>query len=131
MKVIVAGGRNIEIYEVVLLALQEPGPQFYDAISEVVSGGAFGVDLLGEIWAITHQIPVKKFPADWKKYGQRAGPLRNAQMARYADALVLVWDGESKGSRSMLEKAEVAGIPVYEFLVTIEIEELIHDELPV
>jgi hypothetical protein len=45
-------------------------------VTKVVSGTP-GVDALGEQWAERHGIPVTRFPADWKRYGRRAGPTRN------------------------------------------------------
>ena len=55
----------------------------------------------------------KRFPADWDKHGRAAGPIRNAQMARYADAVALFPGG--RGTASMRRVAEKAGITVYEF----------------
>lgn len=76
------------------------------AITEVVSGGAKGVDSLGEVWAHSMGVPVKVFPADWDKHGKKAGFVRNAEMAEYADALIAVWDGQSRGTYDMIRKAE-------------------------
>ncbi len=83
-----------------------------DQITEVVSGTARGADLAGETWAIMDDVPIKRFPADWDTYGKRAGYLRNEQMAEYADALVAVWDGVSRGTNHMIEAAKVAGLKV-------------------
>lgn len=82
-------------------------------ITEVVSGTCKGVDQLGEEWAERKGIPVKKFPADWSKHGRRAGPLRNREMAKYADALIAIWDGKSRGTRSMIDEALREGLEVY------------------
>jgi hypothetical protein len=111
-KVIIAGGRNIKDYNLVVAAIEESG--WKDQITEVVSGGADGVDKLGERWAMDNLLYVRRFNADWKRWGNRAGPIRNLEMAKYADALILVWDGESKGSKSMKRHAENEGIPIYE-----------------
>lgn len=113
MKVIIAGGRNIHDPYVVGLAATESG--FH--ISEVVSGGAPGVDLRGEIWAEENGLPVKYFLADWSKHGRAAGPIRNRQMAEYADALILVWDGKSRGSADMLRWAKQYGLKVFQKLI--------------
>lgn len=74
---------------------------------EVVSGAARGVDKAGEdyvTWA-REQFPgtftVTQFPANWDKYGKVAGHLRNRQMAEYADAALLIWDGSSSGTANM------------------------------
>jgi hypothetical protein len=71
-------------------------------IAEIVSGGAKGVDTLAIEYARKHSIPCKIFPPDWKKYGSRAGPLRNAEMAVYADYGIAVWDGQSRGTAHMI-----------------------------
>jgi hypothetical protein len=57
------------------------------------------------------------FKADWKKYGKSAGPKRNMEMAEYADILILIWDGKSKGSKNMKETMEKLGKPVYEVVL--------------
>lgn len=81
-------------------------------ITEVVSGRATGVDRLGEYWAAIAGKPVKHFPADWS-LGRAAGHIRNGQMASYADALIAVWDGQSPGTRNMIETARKRGLKVY------------------
>lgn len=65
--------------------------------------GQGGADLLGKKWAILNGVPIKNFPADWDKYGKAAGPIRNAQMAEYADYLIAFWDGKSRGTKNMIE----------------------------
>lgn len=107
-RLIVAGCRDIDEYSHVQGAIND-SPFVAD---EIVSGGADGVDALGEEYADDHDIPVKRFDADWDN-GPSAGPKRNGKMASYADALVLVWDGESRGSRSMLEKAMLNRLDIY------------------
>lgn len=109
MKTIIAGSRTIWDYEFVEKVIDECP---WD-ITEVVCGMADGVDTIGLHWATDNDIPVKKFPADWDKYGRAAGRIRNEAMADYADALILVWDGESKGSGHMLEQAAVRGLTMH------------------
>ena len=99
MKVIIAGSRNINDYSLVVQSIERSG---YD-ITEVVSGCATGVDRLGEQWAMMNNIPVKEMPADWNRHGKSAGPYRNRAMSIYADAAVIIWDGESRGTRNMIE----------------------------
>lgn len=74
-------------------------------ITEVVSGGANGIDTCGELWATSNRIPWKRFPANWAVYGKSAGPVRNTQMADYAQALLAVWDGKSRGTNHMISIA--------------------------
>jgi len=109
MKVIIAGSRTILDIRHVEDAIKESGFE----IDEVVCGMAKGVDLLGLDWAMANDIPVKKYPAEWSLYGKSAGRERNIQMARYADALIAVWDGKSTGTAHMLRVAKMQGLKVY------------------
>ena len=79
-------------------------------ITEIVSGTALGADSLGEVYAYHNNIPVKKFKPVWSKYGRKAGPIRNAEMANYADACIVIWDGESRGSDNMIKQAKAHGL---------------------
>lgn len=101
MKVIIAGSRTITNLACVTRVMAT----FSHPIDEVVSGGASGIDALGEQWARNRAIPVKVFPADWGKHGRAAGPIRNRAMAKYADALVAIWDGKSSGTKHMIDVA--------------------------
>lgn len=106
MKLIIAGGRDYYLSEddfVFLTCLE--------GITEVVSGCARGADTCGELWAKHMGIPVTRFPAEWDKYGNRAGPIRNRKMAEYADALA-VFPGGS-GTRNMIAVAEELGLEIY------------------
>lgn len=97
MKTIIAGTRSYNDYEEVKQIMLA-----FDDTTEVVSGCARGADTLGERWANENKIPVKRFPADWKTYGKRAGYIRNRQMGEYADNLIAFWDGQSKGTEHMI-----------------------------
>lgn len=85
--------------------------------TEVVSGGCRGIDREGVSVAGLHDIPISVFPADWKKHGRAAGPIRNKEMACYADSLILIWDGKSRGSNSMRNIAIGKGLTVKELIV--------------
>ena len=82
-------------------------------ITEVVSGGAKGVDRLGEQYAMIRNIPLHIYEADWERNGRAAGPLRNKKMAENAEALIAIWDGVSRGTKNMIETAEKHGLLVY------------------
>jgi hypothetical protein len=109
MRTIIAGGRNIHDYQLVLSAVAESSIP----ISVVVSGGAQGVDYLGERYAREEGYPLDVYPADWNKHGRAAGPIRNAEMAENADALIAIWDGQSRGTKNMIEIARKRGLTVY------------------
>lgn len=83
---------------------------------KVVCGEARGADTWGRKFAERNAIPVASFPVtskDWETLGKSAGHLRNAKMADYADAAVLVWDGQSKGTRNMFLQMRKRNKPVY------------------
>jgi hypothetical protein len=72
-------------------------------------------------------VAFKKFPANWKKYGRAAGPRRNAEMADYVlgeegageEALCIAfWDGKSKGTKDMIDKARRHGIKVCDYITS-------------
>ena len=99
MKTIIAGCRDFYDYDF----LNEKVEAHISSITEIVSGAARGVDNLGEAFGYNHNIPVKRFPADWNKHGNAAGPIRNRQMAEYADQLIAFWDGQSRGTMNMID----------------------------
>ena len=103
MLTIIAGSRNARERDV-LYALSQCS--WRDQISSVISGKAHGADTYGEKYAEAHGIDVIKFPAEWDIYGLSAGPRRNKEMAENADALIAVWDGSSRGTKSMLQYAQ-------------------------
>ena len=109
MKIIVAGSRSIIDYGAVVKAVIDSG----FSLSMVVSGGAKGADALGEKFATENNLQVKIFPADWKRYGRAAGPKRNKEMAEYADGLIAIWDGSSKGTKNMIREMEKLEKPVF------------------
>ena|SRR3990172_8219908 len=122
MKVIIAGSRVLNKAEYLDKAMiaafnkwmsedQEHWQKYYRP--EIVSGGANGVDFLGEQMAKRCMLQCTVFPADWDKYGKSAGYKRNIQMAEYADALIAVWDGKSKGTKHMIDIMEKMGKPTY------------------
>lgn len=114
MKLIVAGPRYYTDFEFVRrkldLLLSKTDP-VADPI-EIVSGKARGIDKLGERYAELKGYPIMPFPADWKQYGKPAGHIRNLQMAMYATHAAVFWDGRSKGSKSMIDKAIEKGLVV-------------------
>lgn len=117
IKLIIAGSRDLDIKYP--LSVTDFIRYFigYITITEVVSGGAKGIDSLGEMYANYNTIPIKRFDADWYGQGRKAGPLRNQKMAKYADALLLIWRGDSPGSANMKEEMLKLGKPVYEVVL--------------
>lgn len=105
-KVIIAGGRDFDDYTLLAQSCDAELSAIEKIIDvEIVSGGAKGADSLGEKYAAQHSLSVKVFPADWNKYGKRAGYIRNEQMAKYANCLIAFWDGKSRGTKHMIDLA--------------------------
>lgn len=75
------------------------------------------MDAMGEELAKAWNWKLTIFPAEWEKYGKRAGILRNIQMGDYADALVAIWDGESKGTKHMIEYMQSLNKPVFVYTI--------------
>lgn len=109
MRTVVAGSRGITDYGMVRHILDE-SPWY---IAQVVSGGAQGVDRLAEGWAKDKGLPVERFPADWEQFGKSAGVRRNVEMAKSSHALIAIWDGESRGTRHMIDAALDRGLRIY------------------
>lgn len=114
MKTIIAGMRDFHHYKTLLSAAQKCPFE----ITSVVSGGAKGVDALGERFAADHSLPIERYPADWKKHGRAAGPIRNAEMAENAEALLAIWDGKSRGTGNMIFNAKKRGLAVHVKMVS-------------
>lgn len=102
MKLIVAGSRSFSDY----LLLKEKLNYFLKNVQtpvEIVSGMAKGADKLGEQYAKEMGYAIKQFPADWDRYGKKAGYVRNRQMAEYGTHCVCFWDGKSHGTKIMID----------------------------
>ncbi len=113
MRTIIAGSRHLTDIKSVARAVESCGW----VVTEIVSGGARGADALGEAYALARGIPIRVFPADWRRHERAAGPYRNRQMARYAQALVAVWDGASPGTADMIRAARSQRLRVHVVLI--------------
>ena len=102
--IIIAGSRGLVNPNMIEVGMAEI--DITDKIACIISGGARGVDKLGETWAKKHGIKVLKFPANWERDGKSAGYKRNLEMAKVGDILVAFWDGKSKGTQHMFEIAK-------------------------
>lgn len=114
MKVILAGSRNITDFNLLVKAINKAYDEEKISISEIVSGGAKGVDTLAEQFANEANIPITVMKANWGQHGKKAGILRNIEMANSgADALIAIWDGESSGTKHMITTARKKGLKVF------------------
>lgn len=112
-RVIIAGSRGFTAFEDLcaycdkVLARKAQEGQII-----ILSGHCRGVDLMGEEYARRRGYAVEVRPAEWQRYGLAAGPKRNKEMAAAAHALIAIWDGQSRGTRNMIDEARAAGLPV-------------------
>jgi hypothetical protein len=114
MNLIVAGSRTLNDKEFVY-----QGIDYVDAyltrwkvlITMVLSGGARGVDRIGEEWAREKGIPVKKVIPEWRKYGRRAGPLRNLKMVHEAQGIAAFQKDDTPGTKQIVNASIVLGLP--------------------
>lgn len=109
MKVIVAGGRDFTDYSLLCERLDF---YFKNIKPVIVCGEAKGADSLGRKYAEEKGFNILSYPADWNKYGKSAGFRRNEEMSKVADALVVFWDGNSKGTKHMLDTMQKLNKPV-------------------
>lgn len=111
MKVLVCGGReykNLNRVHQELDLIRET-----HKITQIISGGARGADNLAELYAKNKNIPCRIFPANWDKYGKKAGYIRNKQMVDEGKPDFVVAFPGGTGTQMMISIAESADIPVH------------------
>ena len=112
-RVIIAGTRSFNDYELLRTScnnLLSEKQRTHTIV--VISGTARGADQMGERYAKERGFQLRRFPADWEQYGKSAGHIRNAKMADNADALIAFWDGESNGTKNMIDNARRKGLAI-------------------
>ena len=116
-RIIIAGSRNFNDYELVRQYLGRYLLNLDKQDVEIISGTARGADKLGELFAERNGLKCVRFPAQWDLYGKSAGYRRNAEMASYASdaygVLFAFWDGVSKGTNHMISLGNKVGLEVH------------------
>lgn len=120
IRLLIAGSRTFDDFEMLQRITDEilrtMKRKYPDSNISIVSGSATGADSLGIRYAKMNIIPYKEFPAKWNLYGKSAGPIRNKEMLDYIlegiPYLLAFWDGESRGTKHMIDIAEKAGVPI-------------------
>lgn len=116
MRVLVCGSRDFADRDLLYRTLDHIGIHLVNhRFDALIEGEAPGADTLAREWAESYEIPVLKFPADWRKYGRAAGPIRNKQMLEEGkpDLVVAFPRGkldDTKGTKNMVKQARDAGI---------------------
>lgn len=109
-RVIIAGSRGFSDYELLKNRLDYLLQNKRDVT--IISGTARGAAQLGEKYAAERGYEVERHPADWDKHVKSAGYRRNAEMAEHSDALVVFWDGQSRGTQHMINLATEKGLAI-------------------
>ena len=117
MRLCIVGSRSLKSMRLEKLEalLQEHLPNGFE-VTEVISGGAVGIDALAEQYADAHGITKTIIRPDYARYGKRAPLVRNDEMLNMADFVLLIWDGESHGSsyvESYVQTHAIYGHAVY------------------
>ena len=112
LRVPVCGGRNFD--NAMQLGSWLGGIDNKQGIACIIHGAAPGADFMAGKFAEWKGIPVYAFPADWKKHGKAAGPIRNAMMLLDGKPDLVVAFAGGTGTANMVRKAKAAGIEVLE-----------------
>ena len=122
LRIIIAGSRDFNDYKLLKTSIRDILKNIsLDDINKIkiISGTARGADQLVERFAKQFKLEVVKFPADWNRFGKRAGYIRNEEMAKYSvkddnyGMLVAFWDGKSKGTKNMIDAAKKMNMDVH------------------
>ena len=109
---IICGGRDYSDSSKVAYVLRVQIPAW--AIGRIVDGAARGADTLAYCWARKNGLYTKRYPADWDRYGRRAGHIRNAEMLKDAKPVVVIAFPGGYGTADMVRRAKAASVPVIE-----------------
>ena len=121
LRVIIAGSRDCNDYELLKQSAIEiiTKKTMLPDLTRIISGGARGADTLGERFANEMGLEISRFIPDWDGLGKRAGYVRNAEMAKFAveddndGMLIAFWDGQSRGTKHMIDLAKRYGLEVH------------------
>ena len=109
MRVAIVGSRNIENEENVYELLCRYVPV---NTTEIVSGGATGIDTLAEVYAQRNRLKLTVFKPDYRSFGKRAPLVRNEEIIHYAQYVLAFWDGTSHGTAHTIATCVTFGVPV-------------------
>lgn len=105
MKLAIVGSRDFSDYNFLKQNVLQLIEIHSFKFTHIVSGGAKGADTLGHRFAIEHQLEMIVFKPDWKRFGKRAGYIRNSDIIENSDIVIAFWDGKSKGTKDSIDKA--------------------------
>ena len=103
MKIAIVGSRS--------LVMEDFTPYLPADVTEIVSGGAKGIDRCAAAYAKAHGLTLTEFKPDYARFGRGAPLKRNLEIVEYADFVLIFWDGASRGSRFVLDVCEKSRKP--------------------
>lgn len=109
MKVAIVGSRGLSVPDI--------GRYLPEGFTEIVSGGAKGIDTCARYYAVEHGIPLREFLPDYQRYGATAPLRRNDDIIAYADAVVALWDGASHGTYYVIARCRQIGKQLYVYQI--------------
>lgn len=112
MKVLVCGGRDFDDESAVVNFLFRMDDE--RKITKIIHGGANGADKIGGKAADLLSVPCAVYPANWKKDGKAAGPIRNQRMLDEGKPDCVVAFAGGRGTADMVARARAQGIEVIE-----------------
>ena len=104
MKVAVIGSRGLTVNDL--------GKYLPENTTEIVSGGAKGIDNCARNYALSHDLKLTEFLPEYSKYGRSAPLKRNLQIIEYADLVIAFWDGKSRGTKYVIDNCKKQGVQV-------------------
>ncbi len=104
MRVAVIGSRG--------LTVRDLGKYLPESTTEIVSGGAKGVDSSAREYALSHGIKFTEFLPEYNKYGRSAPLKRNITIIEYSDVVLAFWDGKSHGTKYVIDNCKKLDVPV-------------------
>ena len=110
MYLLIAGSRSITHF-----SLFEHIPA---EVTLIISGGADGIDCIAEQYADEHRLSKLILRPQYQKFGKSAPLKRNEQMVALADAVLVVWDGKSRGTKHTIDYAKKLGKPITVIMVS-------------
>ena len=109
MKVAVIGSRGLNVSDL--------GRYLPENTTEIVSGGAKGVDTSAREYALSHGIKLTEFLPEYTRFGRSAPLKRNITIIEYSDIVLAFWDGKSRGTKFVIDNCRKLGVEVRVYII--------------
>lgn len=108
MRVAIIGSRGLQVDDI--------GHYLPNGVTEIVSGGARGIDTCAKIYAEKNGIKLTEFLPQYERFGRAAPLKRNIEIIENSDIVLAFWDGVSRGTKFSIDRCKKLGkkILVYE-----------------